>query len=147
MSAAPATVAAYLAALPPERRAVVAAVRKLIRAHLPAGYVEVFRFGMITYEIPLARYPDTYNGQPLQYVALAAQKHAYSLYLMAAYMAPARARALERAFAATGKRFDMGKSCLRFRSLDGLPLDAIAAEVAATPVEEYLAMYEASRRR
>jgi hypothetical protein len=57
------SVEAYLKELPPERREAVAAVRALVLDHLPAGYVEATRWGMICYEIPIERYPETYNGQ------------------------------------------------------------------------------------
>lgn len=140
-----ATVDAYLAELPAGRRAVVAAVRELILRHLPAGYTETVSWGMIAYGIPLERYPDTHNGQPLGYVALAAQKNHYALYLMGAYMDPAQAEALRRGFAAAGKKLDMGKSCLRFRSLDDLPLDVVGRSIAAMPPERLIACYEASR--
>jgi hypothetical protein len=139
------TVAQYLAALPPDRRAVVATVREFVDAHLPPGFSESMCFGMIGWGIPLARYPDTYNGQPLGIVALAAQKNAYSLYLMGCYMDSAEDRALRSAYAKAGKKLDMGKSCLRFKSLDGLLLEAIAPVIAGTSVEEHIARYEAVR--
>ena len=143
-----ATVEEYLAELPPPRRAVIAAVRDVVRGALPAGYVETMNWGMISYEIPLARYPETYNGRPLSYAALAAQKHGYALYLMmGAYGDTAQATALEAAFAAAGKRMDMGKSCLRFRRVEDLPLPAIGELIASTPPDALIARYEASRRR
>jgi len=137
------TVEEYLAELPAERRAVVSAVRELVRRHLPAGYRETLAWGMIAYGIPLEQFPDTYNGQPLGYVALAAQKQYYALYLMGAYGDPAVDRALRDGFATAGKRLDMGKSCLRFRSLDDLALDAVGATIAAIPPERLIAMHEA----
>ncbi|NUO74987.1 MAG: DUF1801 domain-containing protein [Lysobacter sp.] len=145
-SAAP-TVSAYLAALAPERRAVVAAVRDLVNAHLPDGYVEEMAFGMIGWNIPLARYPKTYNKQPLNYAALAAQKNGYSLYLNCVYADSERDARLRAAYARAGRKLDMGKSCLRFKSLDDLLQDEIAGIVASTSVEQYIAMYEASRAR
>jgi uncharacterized protein DUF1801 len=84
------TVQEYLDELPEERRAVVEAVRKVIRKHLPKGYVEAMNWGMISYQILLKRYPETYNGQPLSCAALAAQKNNYSLYLMSAYQCDGR---------------------------------------------------------
>ena len=75
------TPAAYLASLPAERRKVIAAVRAVIRKNLPKGYVESMNWGMIAYEIPLSRYPVTYNKQPLMYLALAAQKNNYAFYM------------------------------------------------------------------
>jgi uncharacterized protein YdhG (YjbR/CyaY superfamily) len=141
-----ATVDAYLAELPEERRAVVSAVREMVLRHLPAGYEEAMSYGMIGYAVPLARYPDTYNGQPLAYAALAAQKNYYALYLMSAD-ADGQEQALRDAFAAAGKKLDMGKSCIRFRKLDDLPLDAIGQVIASTPPERHIARHEAARAR
>jgi hypothetical protein len=140
------TVGEYLKALPPERRAVVAKVRAAVRKALPKGYAESMSFGAITYAIPLDRYPDTYNQQPLCYAALAAQKNYYSLYLMSVYGDAAKAKWLADEFARRGLKLDKGKACLRFRSLDELPLDVIRDIVASTPVEQYIQRYEASRR-
>ncbi len=81
MQSAASTVADYLASLPEERRLAVAAVRKVIRRHLPRGYVEVMNRGMIAYEVPLAIEPHTYNGKPLMYAALASQKNHMAIYL------------------------------------------------------------------
>lgn len=142
-----ATVDEYLAELPPERRGVVSAVRDVILQHLPEGYVETINWGMISYEIPLARYPDTYNGQPLSYAGLAAQKNNYAVYLNSVYQDPALETRLRDAFAAAGKRLDMGKSCLRFRRTEDLPLRVIGEIVGAVPVDDYIAGYEATRRK
>jgi len=141
------TVEEYLAELPAERRAVVAAVRDLVLRHLPSGYEETMRWGMISYEIPLARYPATYNKQPLAYAALAAQKRHYALYLNCVYQTAARAAALADGFARAGKTLDMGKSCLRFKRVDDLALDVVATSIASTTPEEFIAEYEQARRR
>jgi len=100
---------------------------------------------MITWQIPLARYPITYNKQPLAYVALAAQKNNYALYLTGVYAAGEQARKLRAGAAALGKKLDMGKSCVRFRNIDDLPLDAIGELIASMSVEAYIASYEARR--
>jgi uncharacterized protein YdhG (YjbR/CyaY superfamily) len=140
-----ATVDEYLAELPPERREVVSKVRDLVRRNLPKGYEETMNWGMISYEIPLARYPNTYNRQPLSYVGLAAQKNYYALYLTSAYQDSEQGKQLAEAFKKAGKKLDMGKSCLRFKTLDDLPLEAIGRIVASTPPEKWIAQYEAVR--
>ena len=140
-----ATVDEYLAELPEDRRAVVSAVRDVVLRNLPEGYQESMAFGMIGYGIPLERYPDTYNGQPLSYAALAAQKNYYALYLLGAYQDSEQERQLREAFQAAGKKLDMGKSCVRFKKLDDLPLDAIGRFIASTPPEAFIAHYEAAR--
>jgi Domain of unknown function (DU1801) len=145
VSSAASSVEAYLAELPPERRAVVSAVREMVNRHIPAGYEEGMAFGMIGWSIPLSRYPLTYNKQPLGYVALSAQKNAYLLYLMGVYAVEEQERTLRAAAAAQGKKLDMGKSCLRFKRADDLPLDAIGTLIASMTVEDYIAVYEASR--
>jgi uncharacterized protein YdhG (YjbR/CyaY superfamily) len=138
------TVDAYLAALPPERREVVAAVRKVVAAHLPAGYEETFAYGMIYWGVPLARFSNTYNRQPLGYVALAAQKSYYALHLMNLYVRGEQAKRFEADFARAGKKLDMGKGCVRFKRLEDLPLDVIAKTVASTPPEEMIAWHVAA---
>jgi uncharacterized protein YdhG (YjbR/CyaY superfamily) len=144
MVSIPATTAAdYLAQLPEDRRAVVSAVRKLVKRHLPKGYEEHAAWGMLTYSVPLARSGPTYNGQPLCYAGIAAQKNHYALYLMGAYMDPALTKRLQDAFKAAGKKLDMGKSCLRFKSLDAIPLDALGDVIAAVPMDEFVARYQA----
>lgn len=147
VSSAAKTVAAYLDELPPERRVVVATVRDLVNAHLPPGYIEEMAFGMIGWNIPLSRYPKTYNKHPLCYAALAAQKNGYSLYLNCVYADSERDQHLRAAYARAGRRLDMGKSCLRFKQADDLLQDEIGAIVASTSVEQYIALYEASRTR
>ncbi len=141
------TVEEYLVELPDERRAVVSAVRELVNRHLPHGYVEAMSWGMISWEIPLSRYASTYNKQPLSYVALAAQKHYYALYLTTCHANSAQDVVLRNAYADAGKKLDMGKSCLRFKALDELLPEVIGGVIASTPVDAHIAQYEASRAR
>lgn len=137
----------YLQALPPERREVIAAVRDLVNRHLPPGYEERMNWGMISWEVPLSRYPDTDNGQPLSFAALAAQQNHYALYLMCAHADSAAEGELRAAYARAGRKLDMGKSCLRFKRLDDLLPDEIGRVIAASPVEAHIAHYQASRVR
>ncbi|HEU4464148.1 MAG TPA: DUF1801 domain-containing protein [Gemmatimonadota bacterium] len=139
------TVKDYLDELPADRRKEIARVRSVVKKNLPKGYRESMGFGMISYEIPLERYPETYNKQPLGYAGLAAQKNFNTLYLMGAYGDPKQRKALEDAFKKSGKKMDMGKSCLHFRTADDLPLDAIGKIIASTPPDRMIAMYEAAR--
>jgi len=143
----PTTVQEYLAKLPPDRRAVISKVRALVRKNLPAGYRESLGWGAITWAVPLSIYPDTYNGQPLCYAALAAQKNYNSLYLMAAYGDPRQRARLEAGFKKAGKRLNMGKSCVRFETLDDLPLATIASVVRSIPMKKYVEFARTVRER
>ena len=136
------TVAQYLAELPADRRAAIEAVRQTILANLPVGYEEAMNWGMITYQVPLDRFPDTYNGQPLAYAALASQKNHMAVYLTGIYADDETCQAFEAAYRATGKQYDVGKSCVRFRKLDDLPLALIGESVAMFGVDAFIAQVE-----
>jgi hypothetical protein len=140
-----ATVAQYLADLPADRRAEIEKVRDLVNAALPAGYREGIGFGMIGWVIPLEDYPDTYNKQPLAYAGLAAQKNYNSLYLNCVYASKERSERLQEAAAVAGKKLDMGKSCIRFRRAEDLPLELISDEIASTSPAEFIRIYEQAR--
>lgn len=145
VSSRAATVADYLAELDADRRIDIARVRDLINSALPAGYREAITYGMIGWVIPLEHHPLTYNGQPLCYAGLAAQKRHNSLYLNCVYASKDRAERLKAAFAAAGKKLDMGKSCIRFNRADDLALDVIGEEIASTTPEEFVRIYEEAR--
>ena len=139
------TVDDYLAELPEDRRAEVERVRNVVLEHLPDGYQELMQYGMIGYAVPLDRLPNTYNGEPLAYAALAAQKRYISLYLNNVYGDRDTETWFTERFRASGKKLDMGKSCVHFKRADDLPLDLIAETIARTPAEEFIAVYETSR--
>jgi len=141
------TVAAYLKEVPEDRRAALKAVRKTILDNLPEGFQEKMNWGMITYQVPLATYPDTYNKEPLLYAALASQKNHMAVYLSGIY-ADEKARArFEKEYRATGKRFDVGKSCVRFRRLENLPLEVIGTAVASMELKDFIQIYEKGRAK
>ena len=147
VSSAAHTVDEYLSELPDDRAEVIEQVRELVLANVAEGVVETMNWGMIAYEIPLERYPDTYNDQPLLYAALAAQKHHYALYLHSVYSSEEEAERLRRAYDEAGVKLDVGRSCVRFKRLDQLVPEAIAAAVGAVTVDEFIDRYESSRRR
>lgn len=132
----------YLEAQPPERKAALSAVRDVILGHLPRGYEEQMQYGMISYVVPHRLYPAGYHcdpRQPLTYASLGAQKSHMALHLMFAYGDGETRAWLEKAWAAAGKKLDMGKACLRFKSLEDVPLEVIGQLIARVPVDKYLA--------
>lgn len=132
------TVDAYIAELPPERQQDICDVQKLIRENLPDGYEEVMNWGMITYQVPLLVYSDTYNRKPLMYAALASQKNHMAVYLSSIYADEGKREQFEREYRLTGKRYDVGKSCVRFKKLDDLPLPVIAKAIASIEMEDFI---------
>jgi hypothetical protein len=141
-----ATVKEYLDSLSPERRAEIQKVRRVIRKNLPAGFKEGMQYGYIGYYVPFSRLADTYNGEPLSVAGLASQKNHMAVYLMSVYGSPQLRRWFEQEYRRSGKKLDMGKSCVRFRSVDDLPLDLIGKAIASVSVDAYVAAYQASMR-
>ena len=148
-TARPTTVAAYLGSLSPEKRAAIEEARRFVHKHIPKGYAEFMNWGVINWGIPLEEFADTYNGQPLCYVGLGAQKNYNSLYLMGAYQTsdgkyttPFSQKLLVDAFKKAGKRLDMGKCCLHFKKLDDLELTSVATVIGMSTPKEYLAYYK-----
>jgi hypothetical protein len=142
-----ASVEEYLASLPEERRTSISAVRDVVNEHLPAGYVETMTFGMIGWVIPLEDYPDTYNRQPLAIASLASQKNHMALYLMGLYASEPEVEWFRQQYAERGMKLDMGKSCVRFKRLDQVPLDVIGEVIEKVPPAAYIERYEAARAR
>ena len=140
------TVDAYLAELPANRRVEIEKVLDAVRSAMPNGFREGIGYGMIGWVVPLEDYPDTYNKQPLAYAGLAAQKNYNSLYLTCVYASKERTERLKAAAAAAGKKLDIGKSCIRFKRADELPLDHIREEIASATPSEFIAIYEEARR-
>jgi hypothetical protein len=141
------TVKEYLDRLPEGTRKTLARVRQVVNENLPKGYRETMAYGMIGWGVPLSRLPNTYNGLPLCYAGLAAQKNYNSLYLLAAYGDPRQKAKLVEGFKKAGKKLDMGKSCIHFRTVEDLPLDTIAEVVASITAVALIKVYENSRRR
>ena len=139
------TVEEYLAELPEDRKAAIEAARQVILKNLPEGYEEVMNWGMITYQVPLETYPDTYNKKPLMYAALAAQKNHIAVYLTAIYMNEKASQEFETAYRATGKKYDVGKSCVRFKELVDLPLELVGESIASLQVSEFVERVKEAR--
>jgi Domain of unknown function (DU1801) len=135
----------YIAALPDDRREAVATVREVINRNLPPGYVEGMSYGMIAWWVPLETFPDTYNGEPLGLAGIASQKNYMSLYLMTVYGSVEEEAWFKERYAQSGKKLNMGKSCLRFRHLEDVPLDVIGETVARADLDRMLAHYTEAR--
>lgn len=139
----------HLAQLEPGQREVLGPVVELVRGALQPGFEEAVSHGMPTWSVPLSRLAGTYNGEPLMYAAAAAQKRHCSLHLMGLYADPASGRDEElrrRWDAPSGRRLDMGRSCVRFRTLADLDVDLVREVLGALSVDEFVELYERSRR-
>jgi hypothetical protein len=146
MQSKAANVKDYLAELPPERRQAIAAVRKVVSENVDDDIKEGMHWGMICWYVPHSVFPDGYHTnpkQPLPYAALASQKNYMSLYLNTVYGEGGKAAGWFRTeWEKTGRKLDMGKTCIRFKKVEDLPLDVIADAVRRISTEDYIAMYQ-----
>jgi hypothetical protein len=139
------SVSEYLSELEAEQRKSVRSLRTLVKKHLPQGYVEAMAFGMIGYQVPLEISGPTYNKQPIGPVAIAAQKHGISLYLLSIYASKKLTNEFKKRWLASGKKLDMGKSCIRFKNLEQADLETIAWAVGLLDPQEFTQMYLRAR--
>jgi hypothetical protein len=147
-SSTAATVAQYLDELPAGRAEELRTVLAAVRGALPDGMEEAMSYGMITWNVPLAVYSDTYNRKPLNYAGLAAQKNYSSLYLSAACSCVGNRldEPAIRARWAGGKPLDMGKSCVRFKRASDLDLPLIAEVLRQWTAAEFVAFAQSQRK-
>jgi len=141
------TVAEYLGELPSDRREAIEAIRDVFLANIDEGIEERMSYGMIGYHVPLSVYPAGYHcdpQMPLPYASLASQKNHMAIYMMGLYMDADDTKWFEKAWKAAGKKLDMGKSCVRFKRIEDVPLDVVAEAIRRMPSPRYVATYEAA---
>ena len=139
------SVSQYLKELPEDRRIAISRIREVILQSVDGGIEEIMSYGMIGYHVPLRVYPAGYHcnpAMPLPYVSLASQKNHMAIYMMGLYMDPADTAWFAKAWIATGKKLNMGKSCIRFSKLEDVPLEVLAAAIRRMPSKRYIATYE-----
>ena len=135
----------YIDSLPDSQREPMRKMRELVNANIPPGYEEGMQYGMISWFVPLTVLPKTHNDQPLSMLSLGAQKAHMALYMASVYGDEKQLAWFQGAFTKAGKKLDMGKSCVRFKSLEALPLDVIGEAVARAEMTDFIARYKAGR--
>ncbi len=139
------TVHEYLASLPEDRRAEIQKVREVVLRNLDSEYEEGMQYGMIGYYVPHSVYPPGYHcdpKQPLPYASIASQKNHMAIYMMCVYGHPEMDAWFRSEWAKTGKKLDMGKSCIRFKKADDLALDVIGEAIRRVPARDLIKFYE-----
>ena len=138
------TVEQYLKELPEDRRAALSAIRSMILKNLDKDFEEGIQYGMIGYYVPHRIFPDGYHcdpKQPLPFVSMASQKNHMAVYLMCIYMDKSEEK-FRKAWLKTGKKLDMGKSCIRFKKLEDVALDVIADVIRSITAKVFVARYQ-----
>lgn len=145
MASKPTTVEAYLASLPEDRREAVQAIREVINANIAPEFEEGIQYGMVGWYLPHERYPLGYHcdpKQPLPFASVASQKSHIGIYLFCVYLDGAEKERFVEEWKATGKRLDMGASCVRVKSLEGVPLKVVGRVVKRIKPKAFIQAYE-----
>ncbi|WP_299798056.1 DUF1801 domain-containing protein [uncultured Maribacter sp.] len=136
----------YIAQLTPERKAVIEKLRGIILQNLPNGFEEQLSYGMLGYVVPHSLNPAGYHVQPelpLPFINLASQKNFIALYHSGIYADPALMNWFKNEYPIHCKRkLDMGKSCVRFKSMDDIPYELIAELCTKMTPTEWISLYE-----
>jgi len=141
------TVKEYLAELPEDRRKMIEALRKVIRKNIDKDFKEGIQYGAIGYFLPHSKYPAGYHcdpQQPLPFAGLASQKQYLSLSMFCVYANPKEQQRLKEDWAKSGKKLDMGKSCIRLKKLEDIPLDVIGRAFKRITAKAFVKAYEDS---
>ncbi|MHC4839704.1 MAG: DUF1801 domain-containing protein [Planctomycetota bacterium] len=142
------TVKEYLDGLPNDRRKALEALRKVINKNLNKGFEEGMQYGHIAWYIPHSVYPDGYHcdpKQPLPFASVASQKNHMAVYLMCINNDPAELEWFTEAWEKTGNKLDMGKSCVRFKKIENVPLEVVGKAIKRVKSKDYIAQYEQSK--
>lgn len=148
------TVAQYLKELPEDRREAIAAIRETILKNLDKGFQETIQYGGIGYSVPHSAYPAGYHcdpKQPLPFAGIGNQKNHIGIYLFCIYMDEKLMRSFVEDWKKTGRRLDMGKSCVRVKKLVDIPLDVLGRTIKKVKMKDFIKTYEdalpAARKR
>ena len=145
------TVDEYISELPKDRQEAISKLRKEIKKNLPKGFKEGMGYGMMGYSVPHSIYPAGYHCDPklpLPFMGLASQKHFIAVYHMGIYADPKLMKWFTDAYAkeVPGK-LDMGKSCIRFKKPENIPVRLIGELASKMTVDDWIAMYEKNLKR
>lgn len=147
MPSKPTTVKELLASLPPDRREAIEAVRATIKKNIDKRFKEGIQYGMLGWFLPHSEYPEGYHcdpKQPVPFVSVASQKNHIGLYLFCVYTTPGEPERFAKEWKAAGKKLDMGKSCVRVKKLEDIPLPVLAKAIKRNTAKKFVAAYEAS---
>lgn len=137
---------AYIDSLPEDRKKIISDIRKTLKKNLPKGFQETMGYGMICYVVPHSLYKPGYHcdpAQPLPFISLASQKNHIALYHMGLYATPNQLAWFTKEWDKhSSKKLDMGKSCLRFKKPEDVPMELIAALAARITPADWIKTYE-----
>lgn len=145
------SVSDYIDQIPEDRQVVFKRLCATIQESLPKGFENGVSYGMVGWAVPLSTYPAGYHctpGSPLPFLALASQKNFIALYHMGLYANQELYDWFVGEYPKHCKRkLDMGKSCIRFKYLDDIPFELIAALCSKMDPQSWIQLYESKFKK
>jgi len=140
-------VQAYLDNVVEERREGFMRLFDAIRANLPEGFEETMSYNMIGWVIPKSTYPSGYHCDPklpLPFLMLASQKNYHmGIYSDSELMSWFTCEYASR----VSTKLDIGKSCIRFKKVDSIPLDLMGELMTKMSPQDWIERYETMLKR
>lgn len=141
----------YFDQLADDRKAPMLALRNAIIQNLPKGFTEVINYGIPSYVVPHTLYPAGYHCTPelpLGFISIASQANFLALYHMGLYAD----EGLYNWFVSEypkhcTSKLDMGKSCVRFKKPDDIPLNLIGQLASKLTPDAWINIYEDKVKR
>lgn len=151
MKAEGTTVEEILANIPDERKEAFSKLHEVIVSNMPEGFEAAMSYGGLGYVVPHSLYPAGYHckpSEPLPFAGLASQKNSINFYHMGVYAKPDLLDWFVAEYPKHSKqKLDMGKSCVRFKKIEGIPYDLIAQLMQKMTVEDWVEIYETNIKR
>lgn len=136
----------YIASLPDGRKQIISDIRDAINNNMPKGFEEIMSYGMIGWVVPHSMYPAGYHcapQTPLPFLNLASQKNHIAVYHMGLYSSPKLMEWFQAEWPKNSeKKLDMGKSCIRFKKIDAVPLDLLGELASKMTPQDWIKLYE-----
>lgn len=136
----------YINSLPEDRKEAVSNLRETILKNLPEGFEECMNYGMLGYVVPHSKYPDGYHcdtTKPLPFMNLASQKNSVNFYHMGIYSDPELLAWFKSEYPKhASNKLDMGKSCIRFKNINKIPVELIGELVSKMTADQWIERYE-----
>ncbi len=136
----------YIAQIPEERKAVFQQLREVISTNLPSGFEEVISYGMLGYVVPHSIYPSGYHCDsklPLPFLTIASQKNFIAIYHMGIYADEKLLNWFVEEYPKhSNQKLDMGKSCIRFKKMEHIPMNLLADLMKKMTVDQWINLYE-----
>ena len=141
------TIKSYLSSLPPERLELVEAIRGVIAKNIDPRFEEGMQYGLPAWYLPHSEYEHGYHcdpKQPLPFASVGSKKSHVGIYLFCIYCTPEEQERFAAEWKKTGCRLDMGKSCIRVKSLDQVPLAVVGGAIKRATAKKFVKAYEAT---